>query len=123
MSPPYPTSSAAELDATIRAVCPQIDGVSVDGTIFFQPSASPAGRAAAQAAMQNFVPTDPAIERARRQSLKDDAQRAAMLNRLKTSTAAQIDNYVQNNVTNLAQAQAAIGMILKLIALDARNGT
>lgn len=60
-------------------------------------------------------------EGARQQSFRDDVQRAAMLNRLKTATSAQIDTYVQNNVTNLAQAQVAIGIILKLIANDGRS--
>jgi hypothetical protein len=41
------------LDAAVRAACPQIDGVSADGTIFFQPSASDACQQAAQGVMAN----------------------------------------------------------------------
>lgn len=71
-------------------------------------------------AISGFAATD-AAEASRQAGLKADVQRAAMLTRLKGSTAAQIDNYVANNITNLAQAQAAIGLILKVIALDPRQ--
>jgi hypothetical protein len=40
-----------ELDAAVRAACPQIDGVSPDGTIWFQPAATKACQDAAQAVM------------------------------------------------------------------------
>lgn len=121
MPPPYPTSSASELDAVVRAVCPQIDGVSVDGAIFFQAGASPASRTAAQNAMQNFVPTDPAIEQSRQAAIRSDVDRSAMLARLKTASPVQIDTWVTNNVTTLTEARKAIGIILKLIALDGRQ--
>lgn len=118
--PPFSAHSAGELDAAVRAVCPEIDGVSTDGTIFFQPGASQPNRVAALNAVQNFVPADPAIERARQASIKADAERIVMLTRLKNASPAQIDNWVQNNVTNFAQAQKAIAIILKVIALDGR---
>jgi hypothetical protein len=59
-------------------------------------------------------------EAARQTSIKSDAQRSALLTKLKTATGPQIDTYVQQNVTNIAQAQTMIASILKLIALDVR---
>jgi hypothetical protein len=41
------------LDAVVRAACSQIDGVSADGTIFFQAGASDACKQAAQSVMAN----------------------------------------------------------------------
>lgn len=60
-------------------------------------------------------------EASRQAAIKNNARRVALLQKLKTSTDAQIDTYVQQNVTTLAQAQTAIADILKLIALDARQ--
>lgn len=60
-------------------------------------------------------------EAQRQAGIKGDMQRAAMLNRLSTASNAQIDNWVASNVTNLAEVRSAIGMILKLIALDNRS--
>lgn len=117
-APPYPPASSSALDAAVRAACPQIDGVSVDGTIFFQPGAS--CQAAALAAMQNFVPADPAVEKTRQDAVKADSDRAAMLARLKAATPAQIDAWVNSNVTTLAEARKAIAIILKVIAIDPR---
>lgn len=41
------------LDAAVRSACAQIDGVSGDGTIWFQPGATQTCQAAAQAVMAN----------------------------------------------------------------------
>lgn len=64
---------------------------------------------------------DPAIPDARVDAMKADPTRVALLARLRTATPAQIDTYVQANVTNLAQARDMLGTILKLLALDARQ--
>lgn len=59
-------------------------------------------------------------EVARRQGIRDDPLRADILNRLRTATAAQISNYVDANVVDLASARALFKRILLLIALDSR---
>ncbi len=46
-----------------------------------------------------------------------DAQRIALLNQLKTATAAQIDTYVDNNVTDLASARTMLKRIVKVLAV------
>ena len=117
-APPYPTTAAAELDAFVRAACPQIDGVSIDGTIFFQPGAT--CQVIAAAAMQSFIPIDPAIEANRRTAFKAEPDRADLLNRLKTASPAQIDTWVDANVANLADARKVLKAIIKVIALDGR---
>lgn len=53
--------------------------------------------------------------------IRSDSSRADMLARLQSATPAQIDAWLANNVTNLAQARTVLGIILKLIALDARR--
>lgn len=60
-------------------------------------------------------------ESARVAAIRSDAGRADMLARLQSATPAQIDTWLTNNVTNLAQARTVLGIILKLIALDARK--
>lgn len=60
-------------------------------------------------------------EATRQTAIKSDAKRAALLAKLQSASNAEIDAYVAANVTNIAQAQAAIATILKLIALDARQ--
>lgn len=60
-------------------------------------------------------------ELVREQSFVADASRVDLLTRLKTSTPAQIDTWLTNNVTNLAQARTILGAIIKTIALDARS--
>lgn len=120
MPPPYPSDSSQALDAFVRAACPQIDGVAVDGTIFFQAGVSDSGRAAAQAAMQSFVPTDQAIEQNRRAAFMADANRVDLINRLRTATAAQIGTYVDNNTANIAEIRALLKKIILVIAMDGR---
>lgn len=56
-APPYPAYSLSQLDAAVRAACHEIDGVSLDGSIFFQSGAS--CQSAATAAMVNFSPLPP----------------------------------------------------------------
>jgi hypothetical protein len=55
------------------------------------------------------------------QTLMADQGRMDLLTRLRAATPAQIDSYVENNVTTLAQARAMFKAILKLVALDPRS--
>lgn len=57
----------------------------------------------------------------RHASYRSNAGRVAMLDRLRTSTPAQIDSWVDDNVGNIAQARAVLKDILKVIALDLRD--
>jgi len=54
-------------------------------------------------------------EEARLASYDQDAGQLDLLNRLRTATPAQIDTWLTNNVTNLAQARAVLGHIIKLL--------
>jgi hypothetical protein len=65
------------------------------------------------------VSADPTYVRTK--SFRDDAGRIDLLTRLRTATPAQIDTWVENNVTTLAQARAVFKAIIKVIALDARQ--
>lgn len=87
-----------------------IGGTVISGVYTPPPQPAPPQPTAAQIA-----------ETARQDAIKADADRAAMLARLKTATSAQIDAWVTSNVTTLADARKTIGIILKLIALDARQ--
>ncbi len=62
-----------------------------------------------------------ATEAARRTDIRADSGRIDLLNRLQTATPAQIDTWLTNNVTNLAQARAVLAAIIKVIALDVRT--
>lgn len=62
-----------------------------------------------------------ADQAARLSAIRNDAGRVSLIERLKAATPAQIDTYVENNVTTLAQARNMFKTILKLIALDARD--
>ena len=54
-------------------------------------------------------------------AFREDAARADMLARLKTATPAQIDTYIEANVTNLAQARNFLKALTKVLALVARG--
>ena len=55
-------------------------------------------------------------ELARSAGIAGDAERVALLGRLRTATAAQIDSYVDANVTDMASAKALFKRILKVLA-------
>jgi hypothetical protein len=55
------------------------------------------------------------VERARKRALAEDSQTVDILERLRTASPDQIDTWLTNNVTNLAQARTVLGMILKLL--------
>lgn len=124
---------AEAVEAQIKPVCP-IFGVSIGREddrqtwrVSFKDEATPQQRASAQAQIDTFdlaaYAASEAAESARRVAIHDDQLRVDLLGRLKSATAAQISNYVDTNVTDIASARALFKRILLLIALDARNGT
>jgi len=62
-----------------------------------------------------------ATEAAREAEYVSDAGRIDLMDRLKTATVAQIDAWIDANVTSLAAARAVLKAIVKVIALDRRN--
>lgn len=58
-----------------------------------------------------------ATEDARIGGIAGDPRTIAMVQRLRNASAQQIDDYVTNNVTNLAQARVALADIIKILAL------
>lgn len=58
-----------------------------------------------------------AAELSRKAAIKTDALRTDLLNRLKSATPAQISNYVDNSVTDLASARVMFKRVLLLISL------
>lgn len=69
-------------------------------------------------AFRNPPPT-PMEQRA--EALKADTARRDILERLRTSTPTQIDQWYDNNINTVAKRDALMKAILKLIALDARS--
>jgi hypothetical protein len=49
-------------------------------------------------------------------NFKNDAAQADLLDRLKTATPNQIDTWLTNNVTTLAQARVVLGAVIKFLA-------
>jgi hypothetical protein len=60
-------------------------------------------------------------DRDRDAAFRADATRVDMLTRLKNATPAQIDAYIEANVTNLAQARAFLKALTKVLALAIRD--
>lgn len=56
------------------------------------------------------------IELQRQNSLEADSQNISLKDKIKTATAAQIDTWLQNNVTDLASARTVLGAIIKFLA-------
>jgi hypothetical protein len=50
-----------------------------------------------------------------------DAQRADLVTRLKSASPAQIDNWIDGNVTSIATARAVLKAIVKVLALHIRD--
>jgi hypothetical protein len=72
--------------------------------------------------IRNDVPNPAVVAGQQRQdAFRADAGRGDLLTRLLTATPAQIDAYVDNNVTTIAQVRTILKAMLKLIALDARS--
>lgn len=73
-----------------------------------------------RAAIPAYVAPPPTPEEVRKATVRSDAGRADLLTRLQAATPGQIDTWVDNNVTNLAQVRTVLKALLKLIALDDR---
>ena len=56
------------------------------------------------------------IEMQRQKSINADSNNQNLKDKLKNASAAQIDNWLQNNVTDLASARTVLGAIIKLLA-------
>ncbi len=113
------------LVGAIAAVCP-ILGVSVgDWTnkatwrIDFDPAATAPQIAAAQAAMQAFDPVaQQSADNSRITGLQGDTNYQALIAQIQASTVAQIDTWITNNVTTLAQARTVLAAVIKLLAIS-----
>jgi len=67
-------------------------------------------------------PSQPSEEEiARKLEFKGEQDRIDLLDRLNTATPAQIDTWIDNNVTSLASARAVLKAIIKVIAHDGRD--
>lgn len=113
----------ADLHDAIAAVCP-IAGVRIGDWankatwgIDFDSSATAQQKTDAQTALTNFDPLAPT----RLSVFASDAGAQDLVNRLKTATVAQIDTWLTNNVTNLAQARTVLAAIIKVLALQLRT--
>lgn len=106
------------LDDAGQLVC---DRVGLPATVTTAAAALPL-LVAIDSDIRNDVPNPAVVAGQQRQdAFRADAGRGDLLTRLLTATPAQIDTYVDNNVTTIAQARTLFKAILKLIALDARS--
>lgn len=66
-----------------------------------------------------FTPVLAAVEsdRSRNVSFKQDASRIDWVDRLRNATPQQIETYITNNVTNLAQARTVLIGLAKVLAI------
>lgn len=64
---------------------------------------------------------EPSAAQQRETAIVADASRADLLSRLQTATLAQIDTYVDNNVTNIAGARVIFKALLKVLALNVQR--
>ena len=62
-----------------------------------------------------------ATENTRLSTFTTDADYTDLLDRLKTATAAQIDTWIDANVSNITQARAVFKKIIKVMALMAKK--
>ena len=119
------------LSDAISAVCP-IQGVSMGRAqdkstwrIDFDPSATDTQKAAAQTVVQNFdVTAEEAAEAAQAQTdanLVLQAKADTVIAQLQSASITQIQNYVQNNVTDLASAKAFLVKLAVAVAYSLRN--
>lgn len=78
-------------------------GWSYDGSVFTPPDPIP--------------DPPPTPEQLRKTSMMADADYIDLLQRAATATPTQIDSWLSANVTNLAQARAVLGALIKVIAV------
>lgn len=96
-----------------------VDGRSVVEDIPFTPEEEVA-RDAEEAAWAAGQPARDA-EEARLAGLKNDPQRADLIDRLRTATAQQISDYIDANVTDLASARVLLKKIVLVLSLIVRS--
>jgi len=119
------------LTQQVKAICP-IYGISIgDKTdkstwrIDFDPAATDAQKSAAKTVVQNFdVAAEEATEAAQAQIDVDlglQAKADAVIAQLQSASITQIQNYVQNNVTDLASAKAFLVKLAVAVAYSLRN--
>jgi hypothetical protein len=70
---------------------------------------------AADEALLAAIAEDRSVGRARKLALAEDPETVDILARLRSASPAQIDAWLTNNVTSLAQARTVLGMILKFL--------
>jgi hypothetical protein len=115
-----------DLDTAIRAVAgPKYQGISVTDMadkatwkLAFAEGATQAERDAAQAIVDGYSVQDlkgPSKREQRQASFATDAGAADLLEKAKTASVAEIDAWLQSNVTNLAQARAVLAAIIKVL--------
>lgn len=106
--------------ARVQALAPYTrGGKNPDGTWSFEwtPEATQAQIDAANAFIASFdLAAEVAARDARAQALQADQNVSDMLDRIQNATPAQIDTWLTNNMTNIAQARNIIGFILKAMA-------
>lgn len=114
-----------DLHKAISAVCP-IDGISIGRKadrstwrIDFQQSATAAQKTAAQAILASFDFSVPS----RNDALKTEATADVFVDKLRNATGAQIAQYVQTNITDLASAKVLLGKMALALAYLLRNDT
>jgi hypothetical protein len=56
------------------------------------------------------------VEQQRQDGLEGDAAKQTLVDKLRTATRDQIDTWLANNVTNLAEARAVLGAVIKYLA-------
>ena len=113
-------STLTDLSAALQAVAP-IDGVSADGNIpkaqwevWYKPEATQAQKDAAQAVIDSFDwNANVAAGQARFDAINSDPDRADLRDKLSTMTPAQIDNWIDTNVTSLAAVRGVLKRIVK----------
>lgn len=109
--------------AAIAAIAPiqsvslgKIDDVAT-WRVYYAPEATPQQKAAVN--LNNIlsqVNTAESANVSRKEGLNNDAGKIDLLTRLETATNAQIDNWVDSNVTSLAAARTLFKAILKVLS-------
>lgn len=122
-------TTAERLDALVRAACPAIDGVSmsVPPRINFRPEATPEQRAAAQAVVDGFNPSDAAqaeweLDRARANALGTLLTRADDTGIAVRAILNAVIYLVNNRLEALGQTRVLEAEILAFIAANPTVG-